>query len=116
MDVVTHLGSEDADHVDAVGVGDPLGRAVAGGVGDQGDQGLTPPAVLCYMSNMSNSPATAIRFRPEERKAIAEAIRAHNRRTGDSMRMADAIRAGVAAFCAAEGVEWPVKKEDSDAR
>ena len=36
---LTHLGSEDADHVDAVGVGDPLGRAVAGWVGDQGDRG-----------------------------------------------------------------------------
>lgn len=61
-----------------------------------------------YKLNM-NSKATAIRLRPDEVVAVQTALRAHRKRTGESTRMADAIRIGLAVFCDAEGVAWPVK-------
>lgn len=58
---------------------------------------------------MPNSKATAIRLRPDEVAAIDAALIAHRKRTGESTRLADAIRRGLEFFCAGEGVAWPAK-------
>lgn len=53
----------------------------------------------------------SLRLTGPERAALDAALTAHRRRTGKATRIADAIRTGLAAFCAAEGVVWPAKAE-----
>ena len=54
----------------------------------------------------------SIRLSPAELEALDRALVARRRRTGANATKADALREGLAAFCAAEGVEWPQPKKE----